>query len=124
MWGWGWGGVRDGLPCPADTADHLFSSRLPASPWPPCSGHDSSLMPLLAALGKSVTDWPPYLSNLTLELWRQPQGQQYVKVGTGGRCYVALCLCILGVGRARRRSHTSQQRTAAVVLPACLDSAG
>lgn len=44
------------------------------------SGHDSSLMPLLAALGKSVTDWPPYLSNLTLELWRQPQGQQYVKV--------------------------------------------
>ncbi|KAL4424929.1 hypothetical protein ABPG77_009658 [Micractinium sp. CCAP 211/92] len=44
------------------------------------SGHDSSLMPLLAALGKPVTDWPPYLSNLTLELWRQPQGQQYVKV--------------------------------------------
>lgn len=44
------------------------------------SGHDSSLMPLLAALGKPVTDWPPYLSNLVLELWRQPQGQQYVKV--------------------------------------------
>lgn len=43
-------------------------------------------MPLLAALGKPVTDWPPYLSNLVLELWRQPQGQQYVKVGTRGRC--------------------------------------
>lgn len=44
------------------------------------SGHDSSLMPLLAALGKHVEDWPPYLSNLTLELWQQPSGQHFVKV--------------------------------------------
>ena len=45
------------------------------------SGHDSSLMPLLAALGKEVRGWPPYLSSLALELWRRPTGQHYVKVG-------------------------------------------
>lgn len=44
------------------------------------SGHDSSLMPLLAALGVHVERWPPYLSNLALELWRRPSGQEYVKV--------------------------------------------
>ena len=37
-------------------------------------------MPLLAALGKEVRDWPPYLSSLALELWRRPTGQHYVKV--------------------------------------------
>ena len=47
------------------------------------SGHDSSLMPLLAALGHQVADWPPYLSNLVLELWQRPGGsggERYVKV--------------------------------------------
>jgi hypothetical protein len=49
------------------------------------SGHDSSLMPLLAALGQPVQDWPPYLSSLALELWRQPSGKHYVKVGARRR---------------------------------------
>ena len=44
------------------------------------SGHDTSVMPLLAALGKRVENWPPYLSNLVLELWRRPSGGHYVKV--------------------------------------------
>lgn len=46
------------------------------------SGHDSSIMPLLVALGKDVTHWPPYLSHLVFELWRRPSdGLHYVKVG-------------------------------------------
>ncbi|GFR44810.1 hypothetical protein Agub_g6146 [Astrephomene gubernaculifera] len=36
------------------------------------SGHDSTIMPLLAALGLDVTHWPPYLSNLVFELWELP----------------------------------------------------
>ena len=47
------------------------------------SGHDSSLMPLLAALGHQVSDWPPYLSSVVLELWQRPGpggGERYVKV--------------------------------------------
>lgn len=41
-------------------------------------------MPLLAALGKHVTDWPPYLSSLLLELWRRPSGEHYIKVCGAG----------------------------------------
>ncbi|KAG2486402.1 hypothetical protein HYH03_014979 [Edaphochlamys debaryana] len=36
------------------------------------SGHDSTIMPLLSALGLEVTSWPPYLSNLVFELWELP----------------------------------------------------
>jgi hypothetical protein len=60
------------------------------------SGHDSSLMPLLAALGKHVVDWPPYLSNLALELWQQPNGQHFVKAS---KCHTWLplgCMTCLG----------------------------
>lgn len=28
------------------------------------SGHDTTLMPLLLALGQDLTDWPPYMSHL------------------------------------------------------------
>ncbi|KAG2424099.1 hypothetical protein HXX76_014774 [Chlamydomonas incerta] len=37
------------------------------------SGHDSTIMPLLSALGLDVSHWPPYLSNIVLELWQLPQ---------------------------------------------------
>lgn len=45
------------------------------------SGHDSSIMPLLAALGKEVDHWPGYLSNLIFELWqKQGSKEHYVRV--------------------------------------------
>lgn len=28
-----------------------------------------------------MTDWPPYLANLALELWKKPDGEHYIKVG-------------------------------------------
>jgi hypothetical protein len=33
------------------------------------SGHDSTIMPLLTALGVDFERWPPYISNLVFELW-------------------------------------------------------
>lgn len=36
------------------------------------SGHDTTLFPMLAALGVHVDDWPPYLSNIIFELWEGP----------------------------------------------------
>ena len=44
------------------------------------SGHDSTIMPLLAALGQEVDHWPPYLANLVFELWQRPSGEYYVQV--------------------------------------------
>lgn len=38
------------------------------------SGHDSTIMPLLAALGAEIDHWPPYLSNIIFELWECPPG--------------------------------------------------
>ena len=51
--------MRPGLP-PVD----LAPSVAPPAPLPPLLGR------------------PPYLSNLCLELWRQPSGEQYVKVSS------------------------------------------
>lgn len=36
------------------------------------SGHDSTITPLLVALGQPETDWPPFTANLVFELWRRP----------------------------------------------------
>jgi lysophosphatidic acid phosphatase type 6 len=44
------------------------------------SGHDSTIIPLLAALGITVDHWPHYLSNLVFELWQKPNGEHYVQV--------------------------------------------
>ncbi|GAB4814148.1 hypothetical protein N2152v2_001194 [Parachlorella kessleri] len=45
------------------------------------SGHDSSVMLLLVALGKELSHWPPYMSHVVFELWRRPSdGVHYVKV--------------------------------------------
>lgn len=55
------------------------------------SGHDSTIMPLLVALGKEVESWPTYMSNLVFENWRTPEGQRYVKVSR----FVCVCVCAL-----------------------------
>jgi hypothetical protein len=44
------------------------------------SGHDSTIIPLLAALGVELDHWPQYLSNLVFELWQKPNGEHYVQV--------------------------------------------
>lgn len=52
------------------------------------SGHDTTVMPLLATLGQDVTTWPPYVSNIVFELWegqRDGKKQEYVKVLVNGR---------------------------------------
>lgn len=71
---------------------HLMMQRMDAAAKPDStngerpkmylySGHDSTIMPLLAMLGKEVDHWPIYCSNLTYELW-QPKGhgEPYVRV--------------------------------------------
>jgi lysophosphatidic acid phosphatase type 6 len=51
------------------------------------SGHDSTIMPLLAALGRPTDDhWPGYASNLVFELWeRASNGEPYVMVLYNGK---------------------------------------
>lgn len=45
------------------------------------SGHDTTIMPLLQTLKQDVTQWPPYVSNVVLELWESPQHDtHYVRV--------------------------------------------
>ncbi|KXZ49979.1 hypothetical protein GPECTOR_18g135 [Gonium pectorale] len=36
------------------------------------SGHDSSVMPLLAVLGQPARAWPPFAANVVFELWQAP----------------------------------------------------
>lgn len=52
------------------------------------SGHDTTVMPLLATLGQDVSTWPPYVSNVVFELWegqKNGQKQEYVKVLVNGK---------------------------------------
>ena len=43
------------------------------------SGHDTTIMPLLVALQIPLETWPPYVSNVVFELWRQPDGRHFVR---------------------------------------------
>jgi len=59
------------------------ASRSTDSTAPPVmrlySGHDSTVMPLLSALGVNVLEsWPPYVSNLVFELWQLPGSESHV----------------------------------------------
>ena len=53
------------------------------------SGHDTTVMPLLATLGQDVSTWPPYVSNVIFELWESQttdgKKQDYVKVLVNGK---------------------------------------
>ena len=52
------------------------------------SGHDTTIMPLLATLGQDITTWPPYVSNVIFEMWeskKDGQKQDYVKVLVNGK---------------------------------------
>ena len=48
------------------------------------SGHDTTLMPLLAALGVELSEWPAFASHLVLELW-ELDGQLYVNALYNGK---------------------------------------
>ena len=53
------------------------------------SGHDTTIMPLLATLGQDVTTWPPYVSNVIFELWESQDAngkkQNFVRVLVNGK---------------------------------------
>ncbi|KAJ2234320.1 hypothetical protein H4R99_003085 [Coemansia sp. RSA 1722] len=51
------------------------------------SGHDSTIVPLLASLKASNRNmlWPPYASNLLLELWKKTDGSRVVRVIYNGK---------------------------------------
>ena len=45
------------------------------------SGHDTTLMPILVALGYKLDHWPPFMSNVVFELyWSQSRKRHFVKV--------------------------------------------
>ncbi|KAF9348135.1 Acid phosphatase-like protein 2 [Mortierella sp. AD094] len=44
------------------------------------SGHDTTISPLLGMLDAVDQWWPPYASNLLIELWKSPRGQYYIRV--------------------------------------------
>lgn len=45
------------------------------------AGHDSTVTPLIIALGVNLDDWPPFASNVVFELWHnKEEGQQFVRI--------------------------------------------
>ncbi|EFJ43767.1 hypothetical protein VOLCADRAFT_96118 [Volvox carteri f. nagariensis] len=53
------------------------------------SGHDSSVMPLLAVLGQPARAWPPFASHLVFELWQAASRQQLRTAALGRRGVLA-----------------------------------
>ncbi|KAF9543133.1 Acid phosphatase-like protein 2 [Mortierella hygrophila] len=52
------------------------------------SGHDTMLLPLLAVLDSLDLRWPPYASNLLIELWETPTHEKYIRVLYNSRIVV------------------------------------
>ncbi|KAG7667940.1 hypothetical protein Ndes2526B_g01646 [Nannochloris sp. 'desiccata'] len=63
-----------------ETAKEIHKEEKEAPKFYLLSGHDSTILPLLAALGVEIDHWPQYLSNLVFELWERPNGEHYVQV--------------------------------------------
>ncbi|KAG2441534.1 hypothetical protein HXX76_003155 [Chlamydomonas incerta] len=79
-----------GQPLPAQGLPGAAPGAVAAVGVPPValldlySGHDSTLMPLLAALGNAVDRWPPFVGNLLIELYRVPRAGGGGKAPGGG----------------------------------------
>ena len=63
------------------------------------SAYDSTLFPLLSALGHKVKTWPPFMSSLVIEVWKAGGGEG----GKGGDMFVSVAwngktLPLAGVG--------------------------
>ncbi|KAF9573617.1 hypothetical protein EC968_008252 [Mortierella alpina] len=44
------------------------------------SGHDTTIAPMLGMLDAADMRWPPYASNILIELWKSPNGHHFVRV--------------------------------------------
>ncbi|KAF9111233.1 hypothetical protein BGX27_005209 [Mortierella sp. AM989] len=44
------------------------------------SGHDTTISPLLGLFDSLDQRWPPYASNMLIELWKSPSGEHHVRV--------------------------------------------
>ncbi|KAK3838175.1 MAG: histidine phosphatase superfamily [Linnemannia gamsii] len=44
------------------------------------SGHDTTVLPLLGLFDAEDMRWPPYASNILVELWKTPQEEHFVRV--------------------------------------------
>ncbi|CAO3571917.1 unnamed protein product [Mortierella alpina] len=44
------------------------------------SGHDTTIAPILGMLDAEDMRWPPYASNILIELWKTPKGNHFVRV--------------------------------------------
>ncbi|KAF9901362.1 Acid phosphatase-like protein 2 [Lobosporangium transversale] len=44
------------------------------------SGHDTTIQPLLGMFDAEDQQWPPYASNIILELWKSSPGEHFVRV--------------------------------------------
>ena len=53
------------------------------------SAHDTTLLPLLTALGQHQSTWPNFTSHLAFELWAH-KGKHYVRVLHDGQTHVLL----------------------------------
>ena len=49
------------------------------------SGHDTTLMPFMTALGASDGKWVPSASTILIELWNSPANQYYVRMIYNGK---------------------------------------
>jgi hypothetical protein len=64
----------------SEDADAADSEQQPQSPRLMLfSAHDTTLLPLLSALGQHQTTWPGFTSNLAIELWGH-KGKYFVRV--------------------------------------------
>ncbi|KAF9426769.1 Acid phosphatase-like protein 2 [Entomortierella beljakovae] len=44
------------------------------------SGHDTTILPLIGMFDGSDVSWPPYASNILVELWKSPKDELFVRV--------------------------------------------
>ncbi|KAF9416748.1 hypothetical protein BGZ94_010133, partial [Podila epigama] len=72
-------------PLAADILDNFSKAQSTTQKFKLYSGHDTTLTPLLGLLESTDMRWPPYAANLILELWTDPQGEQFVRVFQNGK---------------------------------------
>lgn len=72
------GGACDGSHGNLPGSDEEADEKLPKLfLW---SGHDTTVMPLLTALGYETHQWPTFTANIAFELWRGAGGAPWVRV--------------------------------------------
>ncbi|KAG0221930.1 Lysophosphatidic acid phosphatase type 6 [Mortierella sp. GBA43] len=73
-------------PSSSSSSSSSPSSETNSVPFMLYSGHDTTLTPLLGMLDATDMRWPPYASNLILELWKAPSSKgHFARVLYNGR---------------------------------------